>query len=379
MKRFATLLAGMLVVGFNVASAQVLNFDGICTPPNFCAVGSAYAASGITFSPSSQDLWPGITYGDPGGWGIDGTNGSYFMGFNNPYNMQVNLARPATFISLDVTRTNGSVDGSFTLTLFNGATQVDTVTVPLGAINSWTSVARSVAGGFNIIVWSGAGTAFHPYAVDNIHIAGNCNGFSDVFPADSYCNAAEWLANRGVTLGCLPGQYCPAGNVTRAQMALFMNRLGDALTPQVMRVDASPGAIDLDAASPIIACQTADFVTNGYPRSAFINTTFAGQAAGALEYQHEVYVSTDGGATWNFTNSNINRNGTSGAHWTSSNTNFVQSLNVGTTYRWGVRLGRQSGTADFSSSRCFINVEIQNRTVTSAPFDLAVPRVQPDR
>lgn len=208
--------------------------------------------------------------------------------------------------------------------------------------------------------------------------ASACTGtppFADITQNDIFCTDAEWLKNRSITLGCTSTTvFCPADFVTRGAMALFMQRLGTALSPQVLRVDTAPGPIDLDAASPIIACQTSDFAVTGYPRTAFINTTFAGQAAGALEYQHEVYISTDGGATWSFTNGNINRNGTSGAHWTSSNTNYVSDINVGTTYRWGVRLGRQSGTADFGASRCFINVEVLNRTGASSPFDATPQR-----
>jgi hypothetical protein len=57
---------------------------------------------------------------------------------------------------------------------------------------------------------------------------------------------------------------------------------------------------------------------------------------------------------------------------------YIQDLVVGTAYRWAVRLGRQGGTADFSSSRCFINVEILNQTGTSSPFDSRVVSPQSD-
>jgi hypothetical protein len=212
--------------------------------------------------------------------------------------------------------------------------------------------------------------------------ASPCTGippFTDITQASNYCTDAEWLKNRSVTLGCTSTTlFCPNDVVTRASMALFMQRLGTALSPQVLITDDSGGTIDLDAAAPIIACQTADFATTGYPRRAFISTTFAGAAAGALQYQHEVYYSTNGGANWTFTNNNINRNGTSAAHWVSSNTNYVQDLNVGTNYRWGVRLGREAGTADFGAYRCFINVEVLNRTGTATPFDSAVRSVISD-
>ncbi len=228
--------------------------------------------------------------------------------------------------------------------------------------------------------------------VSNVVILGPgspyCSGFTDVPAAAGYCNAVDYLKNRAITLGCASSpdtpMYCPNDYVTRASMALFMNRLGNALSPQTIRVDTPPGAVNIDGTSPVIACQTGDFAVaaNSYPRKAIINTTFAGHASAALEYQHEVYVSTDGGTTWTFTNQNINRNGASASHWVSSNTMFIQDLAVGTTYRWGVRLGRQSGVGNFDDSRCFINVEILSRTGSSSPYDStpveSTPRVQPD-
>jgi len=207
--------------------------------------------------------------------------------------------------------------------------------------------------------------------------ASPCSGpspFTDVNAADLFCTDTEWMKNRGITTGCTATEYCPNAVVTRASIALFMQRLGTTLTPTFLVVDAVPGPINLDAPSPIIACQTNDFTVEGYPRTANITTTFAGAADAALDYQHEIYYSTNGGMTWTFSNGNINRNGTAGAHWTSSNTQYVQQLEVGTSYRWGVRLGRQAsaGTGNFGSSRCFINVEVMSRTGTSSPFDSAI-------
>ncbi len=60
--------------------------------------------------------------------------------------------------------------------------------------------------------------------------------FIDVPIADPFCPSITWIAERGVTLGCVDlggGQalYCPADNVNRTQMAAFLNRLGNALFP----------------------------------------------------------------------------------------------------------------------------------------------------
>src|SRR3990172_10282110 len=69
--------------------------------------------------------------------------------------------------------------------------------------------------------------------------------FSDVpdSPASTH-DSVSWMFTRAITTGCAPGLYCPTANVTRAQMALFMNRLGAALPPTLFNI-VSPRAFHL--------------------------------------------------------------------------------------------------------------------------------------
>ena len=50
--------------------------------------------------------------------------------------------------------------------------------------------------------------------------------FSDVPPSHPFYYDIQEVADAGVTTGCGGGKYCPDDNVTRGQMAAFMNRLG---------------------------------------------------------------------------------------------------------------------------------------------------------
>jgi hypothetical protein len=61
--------------------------------------------------------------------------------------------------------------------------------------------------------------------------------FSDVPTGSSIHDDVEAIADAGVTTGCGGGLYCPNDNVTRGQMAQFMNRLG-ALDGQAPSVNA---------------------------------------------------------------------------------------------------------------------------------------------
>lgn len=54
--------------------------------------------------------------------------------------------------------------------------------------------------------------------------------FGDVPNSNPFHSDIDALVDSGITAGCGSGNYCPKANVTREQMAAFMNRLG-ALAP----------------------------------------------------------------------------------------------------------------------------------------------------
>ncbi|MGH2446541.1 MAG: S-layer homology domain-containing protein [Candidatus Limnocylindria bacterium] len=56
------------------------------------------------------------------------------------------------------------------------------------------------------------------------------NHFGDVPTSSPFHSDIQAISDAGVTAGCGGGNYCPKANVTREQMAAFMNRLG-ALGP----------------------------------------------------------------------------------------------------------------------------------------------------
>ena len=48
--------------------------------------------------------------------------------------------------------------------------------------------------------------------------------FADVDPSNTFYNNIVNMANSGITSGCGGGNFCPKDNVTREQMAAFLNR-----------------------------------------------------------------------------------------------------------------------------------------------------------
>lgn len=126
---------------------------------------------------------------------------------------------------------------NFTFTTVSGpaaSTFTWTGTLPTGVTFATLSLSGIPAAGtqstYTLTVTANNGTAPNAVQTFTLIVTAPCGGFTDVLTSDSFCNSSEWLKNRGITLGCTATQYCPSQTVTRAQMALFMQRLGDAIS-----------------------------------------------------------------------------------------------------------------------------------------------------
>ena len=237
--------------------------------------------------------------------------------------------------------------------------------------------------------WAAGWVVAMTIAIAPAALAAPCAGFTDVDDTNPFCQNIEWIKNRGVTLGCqAPGNppiYCPSTAVPREQMAAFMNRLGNVLSPAVFLVEEVPGGgltgpIDLDALPATRICVTpnstgtpsvVDVPPADYPRRAFIAATFSGLTGGALQYRTELQFSNNSGASWDFVwESYVNRDGANSAHWLSSSQTGTVDLEPDLPYRFSMLVSRVgAGAADFTDSRCFFTVAVYSRTGTSSPFD----------
>ena len=211
--------------------------------------------------------------------------------------------------------------------------------------------------------------AIAAFVLPSCGLAAPCAGFGDVASTDGFCANVEWIRNRGITLGCTSAPlYCPSGSVTRLQMAAFMNRLGTALTPTQLPVDVSPGTIDLDAGA--VVCQTPVFPVSGFPRRAYVDVSFSGQASADVGLAADIVMTEDGGATWVNLNDVPNRGFVRANQWGAFADVGSVDLAVGDNVRWGMRMTRGGlpGTADLANSRCRLRVLVFNRTGAASPF-----------
>lgn len=218
--------------------------------------------------------------------------------------------------------------------------------------------------------------------------AQSCAGFTDVAAASSFCPSVEWLKNRKITKGgtCPPGVnvYCPDDPVTRLQMAAFMNRMGTAMTPEILFVDQNPGGVTIQGGSYGFVCLTSPYTVVGFPRRMVARGLAWGIVTAPVSWWADIWYSTDGGATFGYiTNYIPSQTATVGGQLT-ENTTFAQmDLAVGSTYIFAILIRESTdlpgGTGDFSDLACHLMVEIGNRNGTSSPYDAteAAPAAAP--
>ena len=199
--------------------------------------------------------------------------------------------------------------------------------------------------------------------------AQTCGNFTDVSPADFFCNDVEWIGNRQVTFGCTATEYCPSNFVLRAQMAAFLRRLGDALTARIER------AIDVASAQtfdpPFVFCESAAVAVTNYPRQAtFAATMMNYNAASAKTIQGELVFSTAGPTgPWQSTGDAVmwQSIGPTVERQTLALVGGPLNLDVGTTYHFAIRV-LTTAPAVQASAECQLNARIESRTGAASPL-----------
>jgi hypothetical protein len=320
-KRLATILAIGLVIGtFEARAAEVFN-DGEFTAWTF---GPGSANTYIQRDPVGGN--PGakltiLTYNaDPAAYGyktdyattaaLEGTSFALTVDVFANWSQSVELIveQAGTVYRLKVGDTAEQV--AYATRVFNGTLSAAAFTKVAGAGPAQPNFAGGVATRFGIAGLStfvGSVTSYYDNVRLNLGAVGGadpCAGFSDIAQDESFCQATIWLRNRGITSGCTATQFCPFQTVTRAQMALFMNRLGRALAPEALHKQAVTQNFVLPNANTppgLLACATGDFATGDYARTARFTASYHAypQALPVVSQGYWRY-STDAGVTWQY-------------------------------------------------------------------------------
>ena len=212
--------------------------------------------------------------------------------------------------------------------------------------------------------------------------AAACNAgqspFGDVPDGAIFCKEALWLRNALVTLGCGDGSnYCPSESVTRAQMALFMNRLAVAMTTDTLVVHDGTGFQgDLDTGG-VTTCVAGPYTVPPNQNGRYLSSLLASLAVrtnGAADLSLVSEMNVNGGQyTAVFGSPQVVH--VEANQWTNATLlagsgvigALGQPLPPGAQYRWRVRITRLSGTVttgDIFDTRCQVKIELPINPVT---------------
>lgn len=168
-----TIVATFLLIAVQTTLAATITFDEFPANNSNSALTNLYAPLGVTFGTDNSGIWDGTSQGDPGNWGLEGSNSSAFLGnngFNNgsSYVSSINFSTLISNVSFDVSRSNGSNPGQeLTASAYNGTTLLSSQSILLGAVNSWTSMMFGI-GGISSLIITGSSTGFSPFGLDNL-------------------------------------------------------------------------------------------------------------------------------------------------------------------------------------------------------------------
>lgn len=199
-------------------------------------------------------------------------------------------------------------------------------------------------------------------------VAAPCAGFTDVDSTSFFCGNVEWIKNRKVTLGCTSSTvYCPNDFVSRLQMAAFMNRLGTALTPEVVTQELTPGALDLNT-SPVV-CMTTDRAIEDFPRRVLVDGSLSATGPSGVDIALRSVYSTNGGASWTPVVAVTSNTFVAAAQWGQASDAGSVDLDVGETVRFGIQVSRTgAGSGNLSDSRCALRAQIGSRNGAASPL-----------
>ena len=211
-----------------------------------------------------------------------------------------------------------------------------------------------------------------------------CQGFQDVLQSNTLvCTAVEWVKNRSITQGCDASNFCPNNSVTRAQMAIFLQRAGRALSTEVLSQqtfdDGSGSGVTLPGESPtpaIVRCLTPATAATTYPRVAVANATFSALSDGnPAGFRAFLLVRANGGSFTNFeTGVSVAQRGTAQATvYGSAGLTEPLALQPNTSYEFAIGVRRDNTgpatTGNFDVLRCQLTVTVHNRNGTTSPLD----------
>lgn len=162
--------------------AEVVSFDEYPPSNDVSAfLSDEYSDMGMYFFRAGA-VWGGMSTGDPGGWGLEGTLGSAFLGMQGRQrNIEMLFDWPIAGLSFDMARSEPGSDAAMIVYGYRGGELVDRVTVRFpAAVNEWVRVEMSEAVEVDYVV--AVALISVPYGVDRLSWSGPLGDVADEMP-----------------------------------------------------------------------------------------------------------------------------------------------------------------------------------------------------
>lgn len=153
------------------ASGELINFDEFAADNGTGPIlQDQYQHLGVTFFTDSASIWDGLNQGDPGGFGVNGTNGPQFLGFTTPPGgnfIGFLFDQPVRNVRFDIA-TGGLWDPEVTLIINGhiGGMFVGTTLLNLQPDDGWETVSFDEQ--YTWITISASSDIALNYAIDNL-------------------------------------------------------------------------------------------------------------------------------------------------------------------------------------------------------------------
>ena len=170
LKAFLVLLEFPITLN-GATGPSTIKFEEI--PPangNSRFLSNEYAALGIQFIATDDgSIWAGSLKATPAVGISKAPTARHSWGFNGAsYSLAAKFTSSITDFSLAVSRSAGSSAGNtFTLQGYLAGGLIDSQTITLGPINSWSTITLT-HDNLDEVRWFGSGSGYHPYGVDNV-------------------------------------------------------------------------------------------------------------------------------------------------------------------------------------------------------------------
>jgi alpha-tubulin suppressor-like RCC1 family protein len=203
--------------------------------------------------------------------------------------------------------------------------------------------------------------------VVNVVAGQHCAGFDDVAATDALCRSVEWVRNRGITVGCVGFDYCPASAVNRLAMAAFMNRLGRAMGPYVVTQVSGTSYL---SSQPYDSCWGPALSAVEFPRRAYIDATLSGSIASETEIEAYVAAAQDFGSSSVFASGPPARITVAANRFATLRVTATVDIAAGIAPRFFLYTKRTAGTAsNWETSSCVMRMQLFDREAAFSPYD----------